>query len=263
MQFSVAVGNPPYTDTSTVTGATTGGCAKTLDTIFYLDAMKRSDYVSEVIRSKHFAKSTSKFRRTLFSTAGIVSIEALSPDTFPSISMTETCICTWKRGYNGLTKLTYLDGTVKDIRITPDTCIRFTNSEFLSEVPNNMGYRYQRGNLNLNQLIEGDYPMITTMGGKNGEMQVTKVDGSQYVCCVNQHGVVMNSKYGGKGFGQVRIKPYDHAISGSTVILKTSSEEESSKLADYLRSDEVYQMVLKNRIVNSNTKELFKTIPDI
>ena len=94
-------------------------------------------------------------------------------------------------------------------------------------------------------------------------MQVTKVDGSQYVCCVNQHGVVMNSKYGGKGFGQVRIKPYDHAISGSTVILKTSSEEESSKLADYLRSDEVYQMVLKNRIVNSNTKELFKTIPDI
>ena len=36
-----------------------------------------------------------------------------------------------------------------------------------------------------------------------------------------------------------------------------------NKLADYLRSDEVYQMVLKNRIVNSNTKELFKTIPDI
>ena len=28
MQFSATVGNPPYTDTSTVTGATTGGCAK-------------------------------------------------------------------------------------------------------------------------------------------------------------------------------------------------------------------------------------------
>ena len=263
MQFSATVGNPPYTDTSTVTGATTGGCAKTLDTHFYLSAMKRSDYVSEVIRSKHFAKSTSKFRRTLFSTPGIVSIEALSPDTFPSISMTETCICTWKRGYTGLTKLTYLDGTVKNIQLTDDTCIRFTNPDFVSDVPNNMGHRYQRGDLNLNQLIEGEYPMITTMGGKNGEMQITNVDKSQYTCCVNQHGVVMNSKYGGQGFGQIRIKPYDHAISGSTVIIKTSSEEESNKIADYLRSDEVHQMVLKNRIVNTNSKELFRTIPDI
>ena len=138
-----------------------------------------------------------------------------------------------------------------------------TNPDFVSDVPNNMGHRYQRGDLNLNQLIEGEYPMITTMGGKNGEMQITNVDKSQYTCCVNQHGVVMNSKYGGQGFGQIRIKPYDHAISGSTVIIKTSSEEESNKLADYLRSDEVHQMVLKNRIVNTNSKELFRTIPDI
>ena len=42
--------------------------------------------------------------------------------------------------------------------------------------------------------------MITTMGGKNGEMQITNVDKSQYTCCVNQHGVVMNSKYGGQRF---------------------------------------------------------------
>ena len=177
--------------------------------------------------------------------------------------MTETCICTWKRGYTGLTKLIYLDGTVKNIQLTDDTCIRFTNPDFVSDIPNNMGHRYQRGDLNLNQLIEGEYPMITTMGGKNGEMQITNVDKSQYTCCVNQHGVVMNSKYGGQGFGQIRIKPYDHAISGSTVIIKTSSEEESNKLADYLRSDEVHQMVLKNRIVNTNSKELFRTIPDI
>ena len=114
--------------------------------------MKRSDYVSEVIRSKHFAKSTSKFRRTLFSTAGIVSIEALSPDTFPSISMTETCICTWKRGYNGLTKLTYLDGTVKDIRITPDTCIRFTNSEFRFRSPKQYGISLSTWQLELESI---------------------------------------------------------------------------------------------------------------
>jgi len=264
MHFTATIGNPPYTDTSTVTGATTGGCAKTLDTEFYLNAMKRSDYVSEVIRSNHFAKISSKFRRTLFSTPGVVSIKSLSNDTFPSIQLTETCIVTWRRGYTGPTRFEYLDGTVKEIVVTKDTCVRFTNPDFVSEVSNNLAHRYQRGSLNVNQLIDGDYPMIITMGPKGGSgMIVRNVREDQHICCVNQHGVVMNSKYGGKGLGQVYVKPYGHSISGSAIILKTNSEEESQKLAEYLRTPEVHNIVVKNRISNANTKEMFKTIPDI
>ena len=264
MHFTASVGNPPYTDTSSVTGATTGGCAKSLDSIFYMDAMERSDYVCEVIRTNHFAKMQSKFRRKLFSTPGVVSIKVLSNDTFPSIQMTETCICTWQRGYKGPTKFEYLDGTVKEFVVNKDTCIRFTNPDFVSEVPNNLAHRYQRGSLNVNQLDDGDCPMIITMGAKGGDNMIVKnVKKDQHICCVNQHGVVMNSKYGGKGLGQVYVKPYDHSISGSAIILKTSSEEESQKLAEYLKTPEVHEIVIKNRISNANTKELFKTIPDV
>ena len=264
MNFTASIGNPPYTDTSTVSGAVTGGCAKSLDTEFYLNAMGRSDYVSEVIRSNHFAKMSSKFRKTLFSTPGVVSIEALSNDTFRSIQMTETCIVTWKRGYNGTTRFKYLDGTVKEFTVTKDTCVRFTNPDFVSEVPNNLAYRYQRGSLNINQLIDGDCPMITTMGSKGRGGMITKgVSVEQHVCCVNQHGVVMNSKYGGNGLGQVYVKPYEYSISGSTIILKTSSEEESQKLVEYLKTPEVHSIVIKNRISNANTKEMFNTIPNL
>jgi hypothetical protein len=262
MHFTVATGNPPYTDTSTVQGATTGGCAGTLDTMFYEWSMDHSDYVSQIIRSKHFAKSTSRFRKKLFTTPGLVSIEALSESVFPSISLTPTAIVTWKRGYDGLSKITYLDGSVKDIKVNKDTCFKFNNPEFVADVPNSMAHRYQRGNLNLNQLKDGDFPMITTMGGFGGEMQIQNVDISQFKCCINQHGVVMNSKYGGKGFGKIRIKPYEHAISGSTIILKTSSEEESERLIEYLNTPEIVNIAIQNKISNSNCKELFRTIPD-
>ena len=134
----------------------------------------------------------------------------------------------------------------------------------MSEVPNNLAYRYQRGSLNINQLIDGDCPMITTMGSKGRGGMITKgVSVEQHVCCVNQHGVVMNSKYGGNGLGQVYVKPYEYSISGSTIILKTSSEEESQKLVEYLKTPEVHSIVIKNRISNANTKEMFNTIPNL
>ena len=73
----------------------------------------------------------------------------------------------------------------------------------------------------------------------------------------------MNSKCGGNGLGQVYVKPYEYSISGSTIILKTSSEEESQKLVEYLKTPEVHSIVIKNRISNANTKELFNTIPNL
>ena len=263
MHFTASTGNPPYTDTSTVQGATMGGCAGALDTVFYEWSMDHSDYVSQIIRAKHFAKSSSRFRKKLFTTPGLVSIEALSESVFPSISLTPTCIVTWKRGYNGLSKIKYLDGSVKDVKVNKDTCLKFNNPDFSADVPNSIAYRYQRGDMPLVKLKEGDFPMITTMGGFGGNMQVKKVHISQFKCCINQHGVVMNSKYGGKGFGQIRIKPYNHAISGSTIILKTSSEEESERLLEYLNTPEIKRIAIDNKISNALTKELFRTIPDI
>ena len=263
MRFDVVIGNPPYTNTTSVHGATEGGCSGGLDDKFYEHAQTISSCVSMIIRSKFFAKKGSAFRKTLFKNGGVVSIRALDPSTFPSISLTETCIVTWRDNYTGPTKITYLDGQTKDIVLDENTCIRMTNPDYVPVVENNMGYRYQRGDLNLNQLIDGTEPMIITMGGKKNDMIVKNVDKTQHTCCVNQHGVIMNSKYGGKGFGKILVKPYEHSLSGSAIILKTNSEEESVRLRDYLMSEEIYDISVKNKISNANTQELFKTIPDL
>ena len=77
---------------------------------------------------------------------------------------------------NGIDKkLTYLDGTERIFNLLMilvlDLLIQILFQMFLTTW--DIG-----GDLNLNQLIEGEYPMITTMGGKNGEMQITNVDGT-------------------------------------------------------------------------------------
>ena len=91
------------------------------------------------------------------------------------------------------------------------------------------------------------------------------VDESQHRSCVNQHGVIMNDKYGGteKSFGAVYVKEYEHSISGSAICLKTNSVEESERLREYLLSEDVQRLVRLNKISNVNSKELFKTIPDM
>ena len=63
--------------------------------------------------------------------------------------------------------------------------------------------------------------------------------------------------------GPIHVKPYEYGISSSTVILKTSSYEESERLRDYLMSDKMQEYMFYNKINNANTKELFATVEDI
>jgi hypothetical protein len=118
------------------------------------------------------------------------------------------------------------------------------------------------GEVGLNMMENGECPMILTCNGKSKQIEVRHVAPSLHVCGLNEHGVVMNRVYGGKGLGRVFVKPYDHSISRSAVMLRTSSVEESERLRDYLLSDEVQDLVNKNKISNVHSKELFRTISD-
>jgi len=262
MQFDVIIGNPPYSDTKNVKGATSGGCSKGLDNQFFEKSMKMAGRVSFIIRSKYFAKKSSVFRRKLFSSGKLVEITALSPSVFPSISLTETCIVTYDENYEGPTKVTFQNGEVREVSLSADSCIKLTNPDYQPEAPNNLATRHLMGEVGLNMMKDGDCPMILTCNGKDKRIEVRNVSESLHVCGVNEHGVVMNRVYGGKGLGRVFVKPYDHSISRSAVMLRTSSVEESERLRDYLLSDEIQDLVIKNKISNVHSKELFRTITD-
>jgi hypothetical protein len=262
MRFDVIIGNPPYSDTTNVKGATTGGSSKGLDNLFFEKSRNMAGRVSFIIRSKFFAKKSAVFRRKLFSSGKLVEITALSPSVFPSISLTETCIVTYDENHQGPTKVTFQNGEVREIQLTADACIKLTNPEYEAEAPNNLAHRHLMGEVGFNTMEDGDCPMILTCNGKSKQIEVRKVAEKLHVCGLNQHGVVMNRVYGGKGLGRVFVKPYDHSISRSAVMLKTSSIEESERLRDYLLSDEVQDLVNKNKISNVHSKELFRTISD-
>ena len=293
MEFTSVIGNPPYTDTTSVDSdrnAGAGGCSKDLDSQFFEQAQQMSSHVSMIIRTKFFPKKGSGFRKRVFEKGGIVSLTALSEDTFPSISGTPTCWITWSATHKGPTKVTYLDGTVKDIVLTKDSCIKLDNPDYVSEVSNNLGHRYMRGKVKQRELegSNGKQPVLTSMGGFNGTMEdnVVYVDETVKIDCVNQHGVVMNAVYQSSGArshkkkyrsaaesaksgtkavttGPIYVKPYEYGISSSAVILKTSSYEESERLRDYLMSDKMQEYMFYNKINNANTKELFATVEDI
>ena len=293
MHFDVTIGNPPYTNTSSVDSARnagSGGCASGLDDKFFELSQKISSRVSMIMRTKFFAKKSSTFRSKLFKNGGVVSIVGLREETFPSISGTPTCVVTWSADHKGSTRVVYLDGTEKYVDLTEDTCIKLDNPNYVAEVENNLAHRYMRGRIKQRELVDGSgtQPVLTSMGGFNGSMEdnLIHVDEKVKVDCVNQHGVVMNAIYQSSGArthkknyvsasqsassdkkviatGPIYVKPYEYGISSSTVILKTSSYEESQKLQEYLMSDEMQEYMFYNRINNANTRELFATVEDI
>ena len=262
MYFAAIVGNPPYSDTENVKGATLGGCSKGLDDKFFLKSMEMSPFVSLIIRSKYFAKKSSKFRRKLFSSGHIESMVALPASVFPTIGLTETVVVTYNVNHTGPTKVTFQGGEVKEILLTEETCIKFTNSNYVPDLEGNLASRHSMGSVGLNQMKDGDCPMVLTLNSRKADIKIKLVSSDQHVHGLNEHGVLMNRVYGGYGLGKVFVKPYDHSISRCAIMLKTNSEEESKILCEYLRTPEVQELANANKISNVLSKELFKTIRD-
>ena len=243
-------------------GATLGGCSKGLDDKFFLKSMEMSPFVSLIIRSKYFAKKSSKFRRKLFSSGHIESMVALPASVFPTIGLTETVVVTYNVNHTGPTKVTFQGGEVKEILLTEETCIKFTNSNYVPDLEGNLASRHSMGSVGLNQMKDGDCPMVLTLNSRKADIKIKLVSSDQHVHGLNEHGVLMNRVYGGYGLGKVFVKPYDHSISRCAIMLKTNSEEESKILCEYLRTPEVQELANANKISNVLSKELFKTIGD-
>jgi hypothetical protein len=266
MHFDVVTGNPPYSDRSGVDGGGGGGCSKDLDDKFYLDSMKMSDYVSLIIRAKHFTKERSKFKKMLFESGNLVSIEYLPKETFKSIQNTTTCIVTWNKNYKGPCKVKFKDGTVIEQKLKSTDVIIADNPIIIEQVEHNLAWRYLNGKLYRNKIAEIEDPNgapLVEICGDGHSPVIRYVKRGYEEAGRNQHGVVMNINASWGGLGKVMIKPYEASLTFNVVCLKTSSEKESILLKKYLESQHIKDIVAKTMASFHPTKQMFKSIPDL
>ena len=265
MKVDAIVSNFPFSDRSVVNGNDGGGKAIDIDSHLYMESIKQARYVSAILRSKHFANETSRFRRELFSTGKVVSMVVLSEDVFPTILNTETCIVTWDERHTGPTKITYSDGTVVERVLDKDTVIKFNNPDYVSSVPNNMADRWMCGSLARNLIVDSEdgIEIVEIMGRKTSPVITRTIDESLTQTGCNTHGVIMNLNGNWDGFGKISIKPYESAISKQIIMIKTSSYEESKRMLEYLSSETVAEKVKTLKRSFCNSKYLFKMIEDL
>lgn len=261
MQFDVIIGNPPYSDMGKHNGSGGGGSSKNLDSVFLEKSMVTGSYVSFVMRSKHFVRKDSVFRRKLFGSGKVVSISYVPKEFFPTIQNTETCIVTWSDSHSGPTKITYKNGEVVERVLTSSTVIKLNNPNFVFEIDNNLVHRYLNGKLIRRKFEPGDCPIVEICG--TGETPVVKyIKEGLEDTARNCWGVVINYSTAWGSLGRVMLKPYEASISHSVICLKTNTEEEAVALRDYLLSDDVKRMVVDNMPSFHPTKEMFRKIPD-
>lgn len=266
MHFDVVTGNPPYSDRSGVDGGGGGGCSKDLDDKFFIESMKISDYVSLIIRAKHFTKERSKFKKMLFESGNLVSIEYLHEDMFKSIQNTATCIVTWNKNYKGPCKVKFKDGRVIEQKLKSTDVIIADNPTIIEQVEHNLAWRYLNGKLYRNKIAEIEDPNgapLVEICGDGDSPVIRYVKRGYEEAGRNQHGVVMNINASWGGLGKVMIKPYEASLTFNVVCLKTSSEKESILLKEYLESQPIKDIVTKTMASFHPTKQLFKSIPDL
>jgi predicted RNA methylase len=261
MQFDYVIGNPPYSDMRKHNGGGGGGSSKNLDSVFFDRSREIGTHVSLIMRSKHFTRMDSVFRRKLFGSGKVVSISYVPKEFFPTIKNTETCIVTWSDSHSGPTKITYKNGEVVEKELTSSTVIKLNNPDFIFEVENNLVHRYLNGGLIRRKFEDGDCPIVEICG--TGETPVIKyIKEGLEDTARNCWGVVINYSTAWGSLGRVMLKPYEASISHSVICLKTDTEEEAVALRDYLLTDDVKKMVADNMPSFHATKEMFRKIPD-
>jgi len=258
MHFTHALANPPFSDRSSNSNNTAD-----LDSKFNEKSRKICQNVSMVIRTKHFTKKASKFRKKLFSSGTVVEIRYLPKDTFPSILNTETCVLVTRSDYNGSAKIKYSDGTVRVVNLTEDTILLSADPDYAGPVTNNLSKRWSRGKLHRNKIDDDPNGIkIVEIMGSGDSPVIRKVNPSITTDGSNKYGVVMNVNANWGGLGKIFVKPYDAAITSSVILLETFSEEESNKLYEYLHTDGVKDIIKKNMASFHPSKTLFTNIPD-
>lgn len=259
MKFNVIAGNPPFSERSDLTNK-----SRDLDSLFLEKSMTLADDVHFIIRSKHLTNDKSNFRKKLFSSGRLTQVSYVPEKYFTQIINTETCVVSCQKEKSPSVDILYKNGIVKTKSLNQNDIILFSDPDYSGPPENNMAYRWIRGKLNRNQIVDDKNGInLVEIIGDNGKPIIRKVNGQLESTGYLQHGVIMHVCAEWGGLGKLAIKPYRSAISGSIVCITTSSLEESEKMMEYLQSKKVKDIVAKNMASFHPTKSLFSNIPDI
>ena len=272
MKYDFIISNPPFSDrTSSVyedQGDLNMHSSTNLDSLFVLRATELSDKVVMILRAKHFRSKQSAFRKELFGSGKVAELCYIdSRKVFPGISNTETCVITIDQNHSGPCRVIYADGSVKEIKLHKDRCIRFKYPEFDGmPAQNNMGYRWKFGDIARHAIVDdpnGRVLIEILDFDSAGKVIAVIRKTNQTTTGYNEHGVVMNYNYETGLLGKLFVKPKNASISGSIIMLKTESKEESIELLNYLESDEVRKVVEFTKGYFCNSRYVFNAIEDI
>lgn len=261
MKFDVSIGNPPFSDRSSKSDNSAN-----LDNLFVSQSMENSDVVKMILRSKHFYGEKSKFRKKVFGSGKVASIEHIDPKHFPTIDTTPTCILTIDKNHSGPTKIVCEDGSVKYITLDEDSIILLRNPDMVRSVENNMEYRWHRGKVTRNNIVDdpNGIELIEIMGKSHLPPTIRRVPASLEKTGRQCYGVVTNiNQAHGAIASKMVVKPYDAAICNSVIMLKTESNDEAERLIRYLQTPEIKKIIKDNMGAFSATKSLFSKIPDM
>tara|TARA_Y100000593_G_C4313696_1_gene339696 strand:- start:80 stop:3454 length:3375 start_codon:yes stop_codon:yes gene_type:complete len=261
--FDETLGNPPFSDRNDSNSAN-------LDSVFLTKSLEISDRSTLIMRSKHFYRKSSKFRKELFASGKIVEIKYIdTAKVFPSVHGTEVCVITVDNNHTGPSRIVFADGVVKTVVLDENYCLLLKNSDYDGKpLESNMVHRYERGELKQRLIKDrkGARRLIETLAfDDNGNIVPVIRHTNQTDVGADHHGVVFNLVYGtvGRGLGKVLVKPKDCAIGGNVVVLYTDSEAHSQRVKEYLDSAEGHEMVLRYRASMQNNRQLFEQIPDV
>jgi len=261
MNFDYIIGNPPYSIQTP-----NGGCTKNLDNVILEKVLGMTGKLSFIIRSKHFHKKTSQFRKRMFGTNKVSRMEYLDgAEAFGISSLIGVCVITIDDAHKGPCTVVYKDGVEKHVHLNKDTVINFNNPDYAVDVENNMAYRWHRGDISRNSIVDDPTgrKCIEVLGGNIDNVIPVIRKTNQTDVGYSRYGVIMNRNCDVSGFGKLMIKPNDCSFSLGCIMLETGSDSESKALLEYLESEDIREFVAKNKPTFSNNKMVFSMIPDL
>lgn len=270
LKFDVVVGNPPYQDDSSESTNT-----KSLYTEFVeksIDLSKK--YVYLIIPSKWMGKKSNNLRKFLFKGGHLIEIEALPFDIFKTDLKdvrVGPCLIFWDCTKNvNETKITDRQGTVRLLDLTKVNEIPLQDigsMDLLEKFGSfkNMGYRWMRGSLNLNKVIEQNQGVkfITNVGRLNESFSTVIIDSQAEQTGFGKHKICFANVGDNDRIGPIKICRPEHVGGHSVVFMTTNSLLESKNLKSYLGSNVVKFIVRGAKSSTPNSKTVFSKVPDI